>query len=159
MPDDAAFDPNDPSRIFIQRTLHLQRSRRLASHTYAKLLAAEGFRIGPAKIRLQNTSLPLARCTRVSIDQAVAASRVFGVPLAFLVGLEPCGQCEDDPPAGFTCAACGLPGAGAEAEPACSECGGRPKRGLIQSEDGQSWQCEGCYHDLSNGLVADRSEP
>lgn len=43
--------------------------------------------------------------------------------------------------------------------PACSECGGRPKRGLIRSEDGESWQCEGCYHDLSNGLVADRSEP
>lgn len=44
-------------------------------------------------------------------------------------------------------------------EPACSECDGRPKRGLIQSEDGRTWQCEGCYHDLSNGLVADRSEP
>lgn len=115
MPDDTAFDPSDPSRIFIQRTLHLQRSRRLASHIYAKLLAAEGFRIGPAKIRLQNTSLPLARCTRVSLDQAVAAARVFGVPLAFLVGLEPCDRCKDDPPVGFTCSACGAPGAAGRA--------------------------------------------
>lgn len=47
----------------------------------------------------------------------------------------------------------------ASGDPACSECGGRPKRGLIRSEDGQSAQCEGCYHDLSNGLMADRSEP
>jgi transcriptional regulator with XRE-family HTH domain len=39
----------------------------------------------------------------------------------------------------------------ADAEPACSECGGRPKRGLIRSEDGGSWQCEGCYHDLAAG--------
>lgn len=36
-------------------------------------------------------------------------------------------------------------------EPACSECGGRPKRGLIRSEDGKTWQCEGCYHDLAHG--------
>lgn len=36
-------------------------------------------------------------------------------------------------------------------DPACSECGGRPKHGLIQSEDGQTWQCEGCYADLASG--------
>ena len=41
--------------------------------------------------------------------------------------------------------------AAAGADPACSECGGRPKRGLIRSEDGESWQCEGCYHDLAGG--------
>lgn len=35
--------------------------------------------------------------------------------------------------------------------PACSECGGRPKRGLIRSEDGESWQCAGCYQDLAAG--------
>ena len=37
-------------------------------------------------------------------------------------------------------------------EPACSECGGRPKRGLIRSEDGETWQCDGCYHDLGRDL-------
>lgn len=42
------------------------------------------------------------------------------------------------------------------AEPKCSECGGRPKRGLIRSEDGQTWQCEGCYHDeLARGSIPD----
>lgn len=46
----------------------------------------------------------------------------------------------------------------AGSEPACSECGGRPKRGLIQSEDGQSWQCEGCYAELSRGLMTDGAE-
>jgi hypothetical protein len=35
--------------------------------------------------------------------------------------------------------------------PTCSECGGRPKRGLVQSEDDQTWQCEGCYRDLADG--------
>lgn len=109
MPGDA-LDDADPSRMFLRRTLHLQRQRGLASHEYARLLRAEGFRIGPAKIRLQNTSLPHPRCTRVGLDQAVAAARVFGVSLAFLVGLEPCGRCGDNPPAGFTCSACGLPG-------------------------------------------------
>lgn len=38
-----------------------------------------------------------------------------------------------------------------QGEPACSGCGGRPKRGLIRSEDGETWQCEGCYHDLAHG--------
>lgn len=37
-------------------------------------------------------------------------------------------------------------------EPACSECGGRPRRGLIRSEDGETWQCEGCYRDLGRAL-------
>lgn len=39
----------------------------------------------------------------------------------------------------------------ADVDPRCSECGGRPKRGLIRSEDGGSWQCEGCYQDLARG--------
>jgi len=113
MPGDA-LDTSDPSRMFLRRTLHLQRQRKLASHEYAELLAAEGFRIGPARIRLQNTSLPHPRCTRVGLDQAVAAARVFGVSLAFLVGLETCERCGDKPPAGFTCSACGLPGGESE---------------------------------------------
>jgi transcriptional regulator with XRE-family HTH domain len=37
-------------------------------------------------------------------------------------------------------------------EPACSECGGRPKRGLVKSEDDKTWQCEGCYTDLAGRL-------
>ncbi len=45
-----------------------------------------------------------------------------------------------------------------DGEPKCSECGGRPKRGLICSEDGSTWQCEGCYDDLSHGLMPDRGE-
>lgn len=40
-------------------------------------------------------------------------------------------------------------------DPACSECGGRPKRGLVQSEDGETWQCQGCYEDLARGPMPD----
>jgi transcriptional regulator with XRE-family HTH domain len=40
-------------------------------------------------------------------------------------------------------------------EPACSECGGRPKRGLIRSETDDSWQCEGCYQALAAGPIPD----
>lgn len=38
-------------------------------------------------------------------------------------------------------------------DPACSECGGRPRRGLIPSEDGATLQREGCYQDLAHGPV------
>lgn len=39
-----------------------------------------------------------------------------------------------------------------DATPACSECGGRPKRGLVKSENDQTWQCDGCYTDLAGRL-------
>lgn len=111
MPADALeSDEYGPSREFLRRSLHLQRVRNLASHIYAAALAEHGFRIGPAKIRLQNTTITQPQCTRVKLEQVVAASRVFGVPIEFLVGLTPCDLCDDKPPAGFTCSRCGRPG-------------------------------------------------
>lgn len=109
MPADAV-DGYGPSREFLRRTLHLQRVRNLPSHTYAALLKERGFPITPAKIRLQNTSITQAQCTRVKLEQVVAASLVFGVSIEFLVGLTPCDLCGDKPPAGFSCTRCGKPG-------------------------------------------------
>lgn len=109
MPTDA-LDEYGPSREFLRRTLHLQRQRGLASHTYAALLGEHGFRIGPVKIRLQNTSITQPQCTRVKLEQVVAAARVFGVSMEFLVGVTACERCDDKPPAGFTCSKCGRPG-------------------------------------------------
>ena len=48
---------------------------------------------------------------------------------------------------------------GADSEPTCSECGGRPKRGLVKSEDGETWQCSGCYEDLARGPIPGGVEP
>jgi hypothetical protein len=109
MPADAV-DGYGPSREFLRRTLHLQRMRNLASHVYAEQLKEHGFAIGPAKIRLQNTSITQEQCTRVKLEQVVAASLVFGVSIEFLVGLTPCDLCDNQPPAGFTCTRCGRPG-------------------------------------------------
>lgn len=109
MPADA-LDGYAPSREFLRRTLHLQRQHRLTSHAYAALLGEHGFPIGPAKIRLQNTSITQPQCTRVKLEQVVAAAKAFGVTLEFLVGLTPCDVCGDTPPAGFTCSRCGRPG-------------------------------------------------
>lgn len=111
MPSDALdADEYGPSREFLRRALHLQRVRGLASHTYAAMLGEHGFRIGPAKVRLQNASITQPQCARVKLEQVVAASLVFDVPIEFLVGLTPCDLCDDKPPAGFTCSRCGRPG-------------------------------------------------
>jgi hypothetical protein len=44
-------------------------------------------------------------------DDIEAAAYLFDVePAALLVPLDTCGQCDDQPPAGFICAACGVEG-------------------------------------------------
>lgn len=111
MPTDALdTDEYGPSREFLRRTLHLQRQHRLTSRDYAALLGGQGFAIGAVKIRLQNSSISQVQCTRVKLEQVVAAARVFGVSVEFLVGLTPCEVCADKAPAGFTCSLCGRPG-------------------------------------------------
>lgn len=114
MPADALdTDEYGPSREFLRRTLHLQRQRALTSHAYAALLGEHGFPIGPVKVRVQNASITQPQCVRVKLEQVVAAAKVFGVSIEFLVGLAPCEVCGDEPPAGFACERCGRPGGGA----------------------------------------------
>lgn len=47
----------------------------------------------------------------LTLSSAVAIARAFDVPLADLAGPFDCAQCDDYPPAGFTCRACGAEGA------------------------------------------------
>jgi hypothetical protein len=65
MPTDA-FDGYGPSRMFLRRTLHLQRQRGLASHTYASLLGEAGFPIGADDISAANL-LAVASALEVSV--------------------------------------------------------------------------------------------
>jgi len=50
---------------------------------------------------------------RVDVDDLVVFARVLGVrPEELLAPIEPtvCANCDNDPPAGFTCQVCGMPG-------------------------------------------------
>jgi transcriptional regulator with XRE-family HTH domain len=51
--------------------------------------------------------MQVERGTRsVHLDSAARIAAAAGITLDGLLG--PCGQCRDDPPAGFTCNACGI---------------------------------------------------
>ena len=50
---------------------------------------------------------------RVDVDDLVVFAKVFGVrPAELLAPIEPtvCANCDNDPPTGFTCQTCGMPG-------------------------------------------------
>jgi transcriptional regulator with XRE-family HTH domain len=48
---------------------------------------------------------------RLDADDIITLAGVFGVSPLYLLGIGACARCDDSPPAGFACRACGAEGA------------------------------------------------
>ena len=94
---------NEISQRFIARVRHLRKQRGLS----AEQLSVQA---GLSKSTWSNLEVPGGGQERyVTLDKAVPVATVLGVPIGQLIeGLsDSCPQCNDAPPQGFTCQACG----------------------------------------------------
>jgi transcriptional regulator with XRE-family HTH domain len=92
----------DVSQRFADRARELRRNRGWTAQHLADRITAAGYAVSRSMIAYQETK-PL----RITLDQAAATARAFGVSLAVLIDDAPCPTCEDKPPTGFTCNGCG----------------------------------------------------
>jgi len=93
------------SRALAKRMLDLRHRRGWSIATTVEHLAAIGYVISPQAISKQEN-----RESMISVDQAVALTKVFGMPLGELLAEPKCATCGDTPPIGFMCRHCGLEG-------------------------------------------------
>ncbi len=87
-----------------------------------KLRAERGYSLRDLSVRLAEHGRPilpigLSRqsqgARRIDVDDLIAFGAVLKASPVVLLGLAPCGTCNDAPHAGFTCRSCGRDGAAA----------------------------------------------
>lgn len=70
-------------------------------------LALELTHVGYPTLRSWLAEVEVGRKQEVSVDFAVALSRVLGLPVDVLLGLVPCQSCDGVPPSRMACTVCG----------------------------------------------------
>lgn len=101
--------PSGPVGETVRANIHrLRETKHLSLRDLSRLMGDAGHPIlasGLGRIELGTR--------RVDVDDLVVLAKVLGVrPDELLAPFEPvaCANCDNNPPAGFTCQACGMPG-------------------------------------------------
>lgn len=92
------------SHLLIKRIFNLRTRRGWSNAVLSERFAEVGYAMSPQALSKQHL-----HNSTVSIDQAVATARVFGISIEELIS-EGCGTCGDVPPVGFACCSCGRKG-------------------------------------------------
>ncbi len=96
--------PTKYSRTVIRRIRELRIGRRWTTQYLADLVTAQGCPMSRAVL----AKIELGVRDHVTVDELYAFASAFGVPADELANDGPtCPTCEDRPPAGFRCVACG----------------------------------------------------
>lgn len=98
------MDDHPYSATVARRVAALRRERGWSAQQLSERLEAVGCRM----IRSTLANMENGRRDTVTVDELYAFARVFGVPVDCLAHDRPaCPTCNDDPPAGLLCTACG----------------------------------------------------
>lgn len=92
-------------RVNVRR---LRESKRISQGDLSRLMGEAGWPMLASGVGRIEQGL-----RRVDVDDLVVLARILGVrPEELLAPVEPeiCANCDNDPPTGFTCQACGTPG-------------------------------------------------
>jgi hypothetical protein len=100
---------SDASARFIERSKRIRRSRGLSAKDWAELVSSAGYPLTHQMTRNQETRPEY----RVPLEQALAVSRMLGIPLETLLREVSCVVCNDTPAPQTRCLACGVENRGA----------------------------------------------
>lgn len=94
--------PLPESARVIARIKYLRKQRGFSAQALADAITAKGYDVS----RVSVSSQEAGRVQAISVDQVVAASKVFDMPIVNLLECSTCSNGGDAPP-GFACIACG----------------------------------------------------
>jgi len=98
------YPPQMPvSAGVIARIRACRKVRGMSVQALADAITADGYKVQRSTLANHESG----RHQTVPADLVYAAARVFGVPVGALFDDAPCSTCGGEPPAGFTCNACG----------------------------------------------------
>lgn len=101
--------PSGPVGEIVRANVNrLREAKRISQRDLSRLMGEAGWPMLASGIsRIEQGT------RRVDVDDLAVLAKVFGVrPEELLTPFEPevCANCDNDPPAGFTCQVCGAPG-------------------------------------------------
>ncbi|MFF8482311.1 helix-turn-helix domain-containing protein [Streptomyces antibioticus] len=91
------------SAAVVARIRNYRKAQGISAQALADAITADGYRC----LRSTLANHEGGRHQTIPVDLVCAAARVLGVPVAVLLSDTACSVCDDEPPRGFTCNACG----------------------------------------------------
>ncbi|MFD3955961.1 MULTISPECIES: helix-turn-helix domain-containing protein [Streptomyces] len=99
------MDPQPISASVIKRIRRSREERGFSAQTLADAITAKGFKLSRETLSGAENGFR----ETIPVDVLVLAAEVLGVPPSRLLSDGAwCGHCNDQPPSGFTCNACGV---------------------------------------------------